>query len=119
MTASKLVQLWFQKWESGEFLDLPITENFTHTSPYGTIQGKKDYIALVEANRDKFLGHRFNIHDILEGPHSACVRYTAIQEDFELEVTEWHYAQDDLIEEIIAYYNIAGEISEERKLKNL
>ena len=46
----------------------------------------------------------------------ACIQYTAIQKDFRLEVTEWHYVKNGLIEKIVAYYNIEGEISEERKL---
>lgn len=119
MNTQTLVKQWFDKWEEGDFLDLPISETFTHTSPYGTIEGKVAYLDLVEANREKFLGHRFKIHDLLFGEERACVRYTAIQEDFRMEVSEWHYVKDGLIEEIVAYYNIEGEISEERKLKDL
>jgi len=64
---------------------------------------------LVEANKDKFLGHRFEIHDIICYTAKARVRYSAIQGDFRLEVTEWHFVKDGLIEEIVAYYNIKEE----------
>ena len=114
----QLVKEWFSKWESGDFMDLPVTDNFSHISPYGTITGKDKYIELVESNKDKFLGHRFELHDELYGEESACVRYTAIQDDFSLEVSEWYYMRDGLIEKIVAYYNIEGEISEDRKLTN-
>jgi len=87
--------------------------------PYGTIEGKSSYMNLIEANKDKFLGHRFEIQDILADGDKACVRYTAIQNDFRLEVSEWHYVKNGLIENIIAYYNIPGEIREDRKLKSL
>ncbi|MEM7381229.1 MAG: nuclear transport factor 2 family protein [Bacteroidota bacterium] len=117
MTAEELSKLWFDKWETGDFLNLPISNNFKHTSPYGTIEGKEAYISLVDANKDKFLGHRFEVRDALYTADSSCVRYTAIQGDFRLEVSEWHYCKDGLIEEIVAYYNIEGEISEDRKLK--
>ncbi len=116
MELKKLVKEWFAKWETGDFLELPISENFRHTSPYGTIDGKKQYIDLVEANKDKFLGHRFKLHDELYSENRACIRYTAIQGDFTLEVSEWHYSNKGFIEEIVAYYNIEGEISDERKL---
>lgn len=116
METEKLARLWFRKWETGEFLELPITDNFTHTSPYGTIEGKQAYLDLVQANRDKFLGHNFRIHDLICDAQKTCIRYTAIKADFRLEVTEWHYVQNGLINEIVAYYNIEGEISEERKL---
>lgn len=119
MDTKMLVKQWFTIWEEGNFEDLPLTENFVHTSPYGTIEGKQAYMDLVTANRDKFLGHRFDIHDILVEDNKACIRYTAIQDDFKLEVTEWHYTNNNLIERIIAYYNIPGNIREDRQLQKL
>lgn len=118
MELKKLVGSWFDKWRQGDFHHLPISDNFRHTSPYGTINGKQDYISLVESNKDKFLGYRFEIHDEIYEGSRACVRYTAIQGDFTLEVSEWYFTSSDLIEEIIAYYNIPGEISDERRLSD-
>ena len=109
MELQELVERWFKQWEEGDFLSLPISDNFKHTSPYGKINGKKTYIELVSSNKDKFLGHKFQIHDTLYGEKTACIRYTAIQGDFRLEVSEWHYIKDHLIEEIVAYYNIEEE----------
>jgi len=116
MNAQNLVSLWFSKWESGDFLNLPITENFSHSSPFGTIEGKEEYLKLVDENKDKFLNHRFKIHDTLYEKDKACVRYTAIQDDFELDVSEWYYFKNNQIDKIIAYYHI-GDIRDDRKLK--
>lgn len=115
MYIKKIVRKWFEKWEEGDFLNLPISENFKHTSPFGTIAGKEKYVNLVKENTDKFLGYRFDIHDEIYDDDKACVRYTAIQGDFNLDVSEWYYTKEDLITEIMAYYHI-GEIREERKL---
>ena len=116
MKAKALVKKWFNKWNDGDFINLPISENFKHTSPFGTTDGKEEYIDLVQKNQDKFLGYVFDIHDGIYEGNRACVRYTAKQgNDFTLDVSEWYYIKDDLIEEIIAYYHI-GEIREERKL---
>lgn len=112
-----MVKRWFEKWEEGDFLHLPISENFKHTSPFGTINGKNEYFSLVEANKDKFLGYRFEIHDEIYEKDRACVRYTALQGDFSLEVSEWYYIKNDLIEAIVSYYHI-GEIRDERKLSD-
>ena len=117
MNIEETIQRWFTSWENGDFLNLPISDNFKHTSPFGKIEGKKAYIDLVEKNRDKFLGYRFEIHDMINGQNKSCVRYTAIQgEEFRLDVSEWHYLKNNLIEEIVAYYHI-GEIRQERQLK--
>lgn len=116
MNIKDLVATWFDKWEKGDFLNLPVSQNFTHSSPYGTIDGKESYVNLVDANKDKFLGHHFEIHNEIYSGNQACVRYTATQGDFRLEVSEWYFVKNGLIEEIRSYYNIEGEISEERKL---
>ena len=115
MNIQSLIQKWFQCWNDGDFLNIPVSNNFKHTSPFGTICGKEAYLQLVENNRDKFLGYQFQIHDGIYQENIACVRYTGTQGDFSLDVSEWYYTKDNLIEEIIAYYHI-GEIQKERQL---
>ena len=117
MTIRQLVKKWFEVWENGDFQNIPVTENFKHTSPFGTIDGKKAYLELVESNRDKFLGYRFEIHDEIFGEDNACVRYTGIQGDFKLDVSEWIYAGKNGIKEIVSYYHI-GEIKEDRQIED-
>lgn len=118
MNSKKIVQEWFEKWHEGDFAHLPISENFKHTSPFGTIKGKENYMDLIQKNKDKFLGYTFEIHDGMYREDSACVRYTALQgPGFSLDVSEWYYFKNNLIEKIVAYYHI-GEIHEERQLNN-
>ena len=117
MEAKDLVALWFEKWENGDFMNLPISDNFVHTSPYGTINGKQQYVSLVEANREKFLGHQFQLHNILTSEDLVCVRYTAHQEQFTLEVSEWHFIGNGLINRVIAYYNIEGAKNPDRNIE--
>lgn len=119
MDIRELVHKWFEKWETGDYLNIPVADSFIHTSPYGIIDGKEAYLKLVEANKDKFLDNKIEIHDEIYDVDRACVRYTITQGDFTMEVSEWLYKGEDLIEEIISYYNIEGEISEDRKLSNL
>ena len=63
MDLKELVRLWFQVWEAGDFENIPVEENFKHTSPYGTIESKKSYLGVVEANKDAFLGGHFDLQD--------------------------------------------------------
>ncbi len=117
MNPKSLVETWFAKWNTGNFMELPITDSFKHTSPFGTINGKDAYLEIVQKNKDKFLGYHFDIHDSIYGNNHACVRYTGIQNDFSLDVSEWYYIKDGLIDEIIAYYHI-GEIQDDRKIED-
>ena len=116
MEAEKLVRKWFHQWENGSFEELPISENFSHMSPFGTIEGRQEYLNLVRKNRDKFLGYRFDIHEMLSDESRLCVRYTAIQGDFQLDVTEWHYIKGGAINHVHAYYHI-GDVRDDRQLE--
>ncbi|MCX2679649.1 nuclear transport factor 2 family protein [Galbibacter sp. EGI 63066] len=117
MNSEILVKEWFDKWEKGNYFDLPISENFRHISPFGTINGKQAYLDLVKKNEDKFLNQTFEIHDGIYEDDRACVRYTTKQgNDFTLDVSEWYYFKDHLIKKVIAYYHI-GKIRDERKLQ--
>ncbi len=117
METLALIDDWFDKWERGDFLSLPLDKDFKHTSPFGTIDGKEAYLNLVKQNRDKFLGHRFTFHDKIIDGARGCVRYTTQQEDFAMDVSEWIYVEEGLIKEIISYYHV-GEIREDRRLKD-
>lgn len=119
MDIRELVRAWFKAWDEGNYEGIPVTDNFIHTSPYGTIDGKKLYLALVKANKEKFLGNRIEIHDELYAGDRACVRYTITNSAFTMEVSEWLYAGKGLIKEIISYYNIEGDISDDRQLAGL
>lgn len=111
----QLVKRWFETWQRGDFHHLPLTDDFTHTSPFGVVEGKDQYLALVESNRSKFLGYRFILHHQLYGEDKACVCYTAEQGTFRLDVSEWYFFQHNLIAAVVAYYHI-GEIRAERGL---
>lgn len=106
MTTENLVHTWFKIWEQGNFEDLPITDDFVHISPYGTISGKTNYLSLVTANKEQFLGHTFELLDTLFQGYKACIRYIAHHNDSKLEVTEWHYINNGCIQKVVAYYNI-------------
>lgn len=111
-----LVDAWFLCWTEGRFEELPISDDFIHTSPFNTFEGKESYLNVVRSNKDKFLGYTFEIHDAIYHEHSACVRYTGRQgDDFSLDVSEWYYEKDNLINKIVSYYHI-GEIKEDRQL---
>ncbi|MTI20523.1 nuclear transport factor 2 family protein [Fulvivirga sp. RKSG066] len=119
MNAKEITHQWFDSWNTGTLENLPLTENFEHHSPYGIIRGKEEYLKLVNANRDKFLGNKIEIIDELYSEDKAAVRYIVSKDDFSMAVSEWLYIKNGLIDTIHAYYNIEGEISEERKLKDL
>lgn len=116
MTCKELAHEWFSKWDAGDFERLPLATDFQHTSPYGTISGKNTYLDLVRANTRKFLGNQITIIDDIFLESRGCVRYSLVNTDFSMEVTEWFYTANNLIKQIVAYYHIGDTIVDERKL---
>lgn len=109
----KFIQDWFTKWENGDFLNQPLNPNFEHHSPYGIIKGKKDYLAIVAQHPDKFLGHQFNLHNILVENNIGVVRYTTSKDHHSMDVTEWFYCDKQGINKIISYYDKSNQINKE------
>lgn len=110
----ELIEAWFKKWDSGDFLNQPITADFSHTSPFGTIEVKKNiwpWSGPLKINSWVI----FSRYMTLFSENNACVRYSAIQGVFTLDVSEWYYLNNGLIERIVAYYHI-GEIRGDRQL---
>ncbi len=98
-------------------INLPVTSDFKHTSPFGTIKSKEAYVELVKSSKNKFLGYNFKILDEMYAESSASVRYSASHgKDFRLDASVWYYFENDLIKEVIAYYHI-GEVREDRQFE--
>ena len=106
MNAKDLTEKWFEVWAAGDIENLPLTQNFKHTSPYGVIETKETYMKIVRQNKHLFLGNTYEIHDIIGLGNKACVRYTVHSPSHTLQVSEWIYSKNNLISEIVAYYNI-------------
>lgn len=111
MASEDLVRAWFENWEDGDFRAIPVTDDFEHISPFGTISGRQEYLDVVEANQDQFLGFRFDIHDEIYDDGKACVRYTARKGEFSLDASEWFFGDKTGIQRIISYYNVGGDVS--------
>ena len=105
-----VVKQWFDCWNENQIEDLPISDDFAHTSPFGTIRGKQRYLEIVEKNRQDFLGNVLTvIKQITEG-NQVCVQFHQKNENTGLEMTvcEWYVIDGELIQEIRSFYNIGN-----------
>ena len=99
---------WFTCWNSGVIDDLPITDDFRHTSPFG-IETKSRYLQIVNKNRESFLGNELTILKHIVDGDEVCVQFRQTREDdpgFEMTVCEWYVLEGDRIREIRSFYNI-------------
>ena len=105
-----VVKKWFDLWEEGNVEELPLTNDFKHHSPFGTIETKEKYLELVSKNKDNFLGNSFKIIDHIQEENKVSVRYELLNKNtgLDMEVSEWFILNGDLIQEVWSYYNVGS-----------
>lgn len=109
------VARWFVCWNSGAVDDLPIAEDFCHTSPFGTIRTRARYMEIVNKNRASFLGNTLSVLDQIVEGQRVCVQFEQTREDdpeFRMNVCEWYLLDGDRIKEIKSFYNIGNAVIE-------
>ncbi|NVJ65947.1 MAG: nuclear transport factor 2 family protein [Gammaproteobacteria bacterium] len=104
------VQKWFDCWNCGNIDDLPITDDFSHTSPFGTISPKSQYMQIVNKNRKDFLGNSLTVTAHIQDGNQVCVQFDQKNANTSLEMTvcEWYQFEGDLIKSIRSFYNIGN-----------
>ncbi|MEX0290200.1 MAG: nuclear transport factor 2 family protein [Flavobacteriaceae bacterium] len=105
-----VVAKWFSCWESGKVEELPITDDFSHTSPFGTITPKEKYMDIVNKNKADFLGNTLTVTKQIQEGNNVCVQFEQHNKNTGLEMTvcEWYVFEGDLIKEIRSFYNIGN-----------
>jgi len=99
-----LADAWFDAFRERDIskLELVLTEDFTHTSPYGEIKGREAYLDLVRQNPEAFFNPVIKILDIVEGDNKFAVRYLVNDNP----ACDCIYARDGRIAEIFSYYHV-------------
>ncbi len=105
-----VVKKWFDCWETGNTQELPIAEDFSHTSPFGTIKSKKRYMEIVDNNKKDFLGNTLRVTKQIREGDTVCVQFEQKNGNTGLEMTvcEWYEIEGNLIREIRSFYNIGN-----------
>lgn len=105
-----VVKKWFSCWESGNIDELPIVDNFKHTSPFGVIETKKRYLEIVGKNTKDFLGNKLTVTKQIKEGDNVCVQFEQKNENTGLEMTvcEWYELEGNLIKEIRSFYNVGN-----------
>lgn len=105
-----IVAKWFACWESGKLEELPIAEDFSHTSPFGTISPKSKYMDIVNKNKKDFLGNTLTVTRQIQDGDNVCVQFEQKNNNTGLEMTvwEWYVIEGDKIKEIRSFYNIGN-----------
>ncbi|WP_422105193.1 nuclear transport factor 2 family protein [Winogradskyella sp.] len=105
-----IVEKWLSCWKNGNIEDLPITEDFSHTSPFGTIAPKSKYMDIVLKNRKDFLGNTLTVIKQIQEGNNVCIQFEQHNKNtgLEMAVCEWYQIEGNLIKDIRSFYNIGN-----------
>ena len=103
-----IIRRWFDSWEARRPDQLPITDDFIHTSPFGDIVSAERYLDLVDKNQEAFFENEYEIGNQIVQGDQACVQYELVNARGRMPVCEWYVFEGDRIKRIYAYYNIGN-----------
>jgi SnoaL-like domain len=99
-----LARTWLRAWDTGDLSLLRLAPDFVHTSPFGRIEGREEYLRIVEPMSRKSVV-AIRVKDVIEGDGKAAIAYELETSAGTVEACDWIFVENGLIREINAYYD--------------
>ena len=102
--AEELALAWIDLWNKGEPDQIPLTEDFVHTSPYGRVEGRKTYLEWVKPLARQNVTS-LNVLRTIGGSDQAVVHFEMHTPAGTIQVCDWITVEGDQIAEIHSFYD--------------
>lgn len=97
-----VVDAWFDAFREKDISKLKLAEDFVHSSPFGEIKGRKEYLDIVRENEEAFFSPTLEIFDMIEDGDKFAVRYLVNKNP----ACDCIYVRDGQISKIYSYYHV-------------
>ena len=104
--AVQLAKTWIEAWNEGKPDDIPLAENFTHSSPFGTVSGREKYLNWVKPLAAKNVAS-LKIIRILGDENEAAVWFEMKTQGSVVRTVDWLQTQGGEISSITSFYDPA------------
>lgn len=108
--AKLLAETWLTCWKEGRPDDIPLAEDFVHVSPFGRIEGRRNYLDTVKPLAAKTVV-RIEVKRTIAAPGEAAILYDTVAPDHTRGAVDWVFVKDGEITEIHSFYD-ASKIAE-------
>lgn len=95
---------WINGWIHNNPGGIPLSEGFTHTSPYGTIKGKVPYLETVKALSDTNVVS-LKIVDCVGDEETAAVWFEMETAGGTIQVCDWVKSSNGVIVAVQSFYD--------------
>lgn len=104
MTAETLARLWIERWNAGDPDSIPLARGFKHTSPFGCVEGREEYLEWVKPLAARNVAE-LRIVRTLGGGDEAVIHFEMETPQGPIQVCDWVVARDGEITEIHSFYD--------------
>ena len=104
LSAEELARIWIEYWNEGRPDDIPLAEDFKHTSPFGQVQGRQEYLQWVKPLAAKNVAD-LTIKRIIVAGDEAAIHFEMQTPEGPVQVCDWVSVHMGLITEIYSFYD--------------
>ena len=101
--ATRLARAWIEGWIEGDPYGIPLAAGFTHTSPFGTIEGREKYLEWMKPMIGK--GPALEIVKTLGQGDEAAIWYEMQAPSGTIACCDWVHVRDGEIAAITSFYD--------------
>jgi hypothetical protein len=101
--AERLARVWIEGWNAGKPYDIPLAADFSHSSPFGKIEGREKYLEWMKPMIGK--GPELRIVKTLGTGDEAVIRYEMRTPAGTVACCDWVEIRDGEIAAITSFYD--------------
>lgn len=102
--AERLARVWIETWDRGDPMKLPLADDFVHTSPFGRIEGRENYLDVVRPMAEANVAS-LDIQDVIAAGDRACIAFTMTTPNGPVACCDWVTVADGKIASVTSYYD--------------
>lgn len=102
--AERLARAWIQGWIDGKPDDIPLADDFVHSSPFGTVRGRETYLEWVKPMAEKSVAG-ITIRDVIGAEGRAAITFDLETPAGIVPSCDWVFVADGTIREVNSYYD--------------
>lgn len=102
--AERLAITWIDLWNKGQPEAIPLAETFAHTSPFGRIEGRENYLEKVKPMAKRNVTS-LNVVRTLARSNQAVIHFEMQTPKGTIQVCDWITVEGDHISEIHSFYD--------------
>ena len=102
--AAALAREWIERWNDGTPDEIPLADDFYHTSPFGRVGPRDAYMEWVKPSSAKNVTD-LRIKRIIGAGNEAAIHFDMVTPKGTIPVCDWITAKDGLITEIHSFYD--------------